>query len=138
MPQKRYNATKFNIIKRGVISMNRLKELRLEKGLTQEKLANKLGINRTTIAKIESGDRDLTLDHIQRMSAFFGVPYDYLLGKTNNRTNTIQVIDMTNSKDGVTPIQMEVLKKIDDLNVKDLEQIMDYIDFIKSKGANKK
>ena len=118
--------------------MNRLKELRLEKGLTQEKLANKLGINRTTIAKIESGDRDLTLDHIQRMSAFFGVPYDYLLGKTNNRTNTIQVIDMTNSKDGVTPIQMEVLKKIDDLNVKDIEQIMDYIDFIKSKGANKK
>lgn len=118
--------------------MNRLKELRLEKGLTQEKLANKLGINRTTIAKIESGDRDLTLDHIQRMSDFFGVPYDYLLGKTNNRTNTIQVIDMTNSKDGVTPIQMEVLKKIDDLNVKDLEQIMDYIDFIKSKGANKK
>ena len=138
MPQKRYNATKFNIIKWGVISMNRLKELRLEKGLTQEKLANKLGINRTTIAKIESGDRDLTLDHIQRMSDFFGVPYDYLLGKTNNRTNTIQVIDMTNSKDGVTPIQMEVLKKIDDLNVKDLEQIMDYIDFIKSKGANKK
>ena len=118
--------------------MNRLKELRLEKGLTQEKLANKLGINRTTIAKIESGDSDLTLDHIQRMSDFFGVPYDYLLGKTNNRTNTIQVIDMTNSKDGVTPIQMEVLKKIDDLNVKDLEQIMDYIDFIKSKGANKK
>ena len=138
MPQKRYNATKFNIIKWGVISMNRLKELRLEKGLTQEKLANKLGINRTTIAKIESGDRDLTLDHIQRMSDFFGVPYDYLLGKTNNRTNTIQVIDMTNSKDGVTQIQMEVLKKIDDLNVKDLEQIMDYIDFIKSKGANKK
>ena len=118
--------------------MNRLKELRLEKGLTQEKLANKLGINRTTIAKIESGDRDLTLDHIQRMSDFFGVPYDYLLGKTNNRTNTIQVIDMTNSKDGVTPIQMEVLKKKVDLNVKDLEQIMDYIDFIKSKGANKK
>lgn len=118
--------------------MNRLKELRLEKGLTQEKLANKLGINRTTIAKIESGDRDLTLDHIQRMSDFFGVPYDYLLGKTNNRTNTIQIVDMTNSKDGVTPIQMEVLKKIDDLNVKDLEQIMDYIDFIKSKGANKK
>ena len=31
--------------------MNRLKELRLEKGLTQEKLANKLGINRTTIEK---------------------------------------------------------------------------------------
>ncbi len=118
--------------------MNRLKELRLEKGLTQEKLANKLGINRTTIAKIESGDRDLTLDHIQRMSDFFGVPYDYLLGKTNNRINTIQVIDMTNTKDGVNRIQMEVLKKSDELNVKELEQIMDYIDFIKSKGANKK
>ena len=118
--------------------MNRLKELRIEKGLTQEKLAKKIGINRTTIAKIESGDRDLTLDHIQRMSDFFNVSYDYILGKSNERTNTIQVIDMTNAKDGVTPIQMEVLKKIDDLDVKDLEQIMDYIDFIKSKGANKK
>ena len=118
--------------------MNRLKELRIEKGLTQEKLAKKIGINRTTIAKIESGDRDLTLDHIQRMSAFFNVSYDYILGKSNERTNAIQVIDMTNSKDGVTPIQMEILKKIDDLDVKDLEQIMDYIDFIKIKGANKK
>ena len=60
--------------------MNRLKELRIEKGLTQEKLAKKIGINRTTIAKIESGDRDLTLDHIQRMSDFFNVSYDYILG----------------------------------------------------------
>jgi len=118
--------------------MNNLKLLRTEKKLTMRELAEKVGICYTTISSLENGKRPFNLDHLQRLSSFFNVSYDYILGKSDNRTNTIQVIDMTNSKDGVTPIQMEVLKKIDDLNVKDLEQIMDYIDFIKSKGANKK
>lgn len=118
--------------------MNNLKLLRTEKHLNMRELADKVGICYTTISCLETGKRPFNLDHLQRLSSFFNVSYDYILGKSNDRTNTIQIVDMTNSKDGVTPIQMEVLKKIDDLNVKDLEQIMDYIDFIKSKGANKK
>ena len=117
---------------------NRLKELRNEKGLTTRELAEIYGVSHASISRAETGDRNLNEDDIAFFTKFFNVSADYLLGISNTRTNTIQVIDMTNSKDGVTPIQMEVIKKIDDLDVKDLEQIMDYIDFIKSKGANKK
>lgn len=35
--------------------MDNLKELRLKQGLTQEKLAEKSGVSRITIAKLESG-----------------------------------------------------------------------------------
>ena len=122
----------------GVKLPNRLKELRNEKCLTTRELAEIYGVSHASISRAETGDRNLNEDDIAFFTKFFNVSADYLLGISNTRTNTIQVIDMTNSKDGVTPIQMEVLKKIDDLDVKDLEQIMDYIDFIKSKGANKK
>lgn len=114
--------------------MNRVKQLREEKHITQEKLAKAVGIDRTTISKVESGERELTLDHLQRISKFFDVSFDYVLGTSNERKNTIQIIDMTNAKDGVTKVQMDVLKKIEDLNEKDIEKIIDYIDYIKSKG----
>ena len=38
--------------------MNRVKQLREEKHITQEKLAKAVGIDRTTISKVESGERE--------------------------------------------------------------------------------
>lgn len=114
--------------------MNRLKKLREEKKITQEKLSSLVGIDRTTISKIESGDRELTLDHLQRLSKFFGVSYDYILGTSDERKNKVVFTDVT--QDGkITKIQMEFLKRVEDLNVKDMEQVFDYIDFLKSKGS---
>ena len=117
---------------------NRLKELRNEKGLTTRELAEIYGVSHASISRAETGDRNLNEDDIAFFTKFFNVSADYLLGISNNRTNTRQVIDITNSKDGVTPVQMDFLKKIEDLNVKDIEQVFDYIDFIKSKGEVKK
>lgn len=111
--------------------MNRVKQLREEKHITQEKLAKAVGIDRTTISKVESGERELTLDHLQRISKFFDVSFDYVLGTSNDRKIKVQVIDI--QPDGVTKTQMEFLKKIEELDVKDIEQVMDYIDFLKSK-----
>jgi len=118
------------------ILMNKLKQLREERRLTQEKLSNAVGIDRTTISKVESGERELTLDHLQRLSKYFEVSYDYLLGKSQERKNKYTVTEVSNS--GITKVQMEFLKRIEDLNVKDMEQVFDYIDFLKHKGENNK
>ena len=40
--------------------MDNLKKLRLKQGLTQEKLAEKSGVSRITIAKLESGAQTVT------------------------------------------------------------------------------
>lgn len=63
---------------------NRLKELRVQRGWTQEALANSLGLSRNTIAGYESPSksREPGLEMLTRISAVFEVTADYLLGLT--------------------------------------------------------
>lgn len=57
----------------------RLKALRLEKGLTQELLAKSSGINRVTIARIESGDELPRYGTIVALADGLGVRIERLL-----------------------------------------------------------
>ncbi len=65
--------------------MNRVKELREEKGLSQEELAKVVGTNRTTISLYESEQRGLSLDMIVKLADYFDVSTDYLLGISEKR-----------------------------------------------------
>jgi DNA-binding helix-turn-helix protein len=60
--------------------MNRLREIRLEEGLTQECLAQKLGVAKLTISKWERGIHQIRLDKAEMLSSIFGVSIPYLLG----------------------------------------------------------
>ncbi len=60
--------------------MNRLKELRKEKKLTQEELASEIGVSKITILRWENGERQIKPDKAQTLADFFGVPVGYLLG----------------------------------------------------------
>lgn len=65
----------------------RIKELRLEKKLTQKVLGEYLGANQTMLSKIENGistpDAMLLVD----LSRFFHVSTDYILYLSEERTN---------------------------------------------------
>ena len=61
----------------------RLKELRIEKGLTQTQLAKELRVNQRTICNWEVGERQPTLDTLEVIAKYFNVSYDYLLGLTD-------------------------------------------------------
>lgn len=63
----------------------RLKELRLENGLTQLQLAEMLDISKSNISKYESGNVEPNLELITEISIQFNVTTDYLLGRTNCR-----------------------------------------------------
>ncbi|ASJ05119.1 helix-turn-helix transcriptional regulator [Thermococcus barossii] len=52
---------------------NRLRELREELGITQEKLARALGVTRQTIIAIEKGRYDPSLRLAFKIARFFGV-----------------------------------------------------------------
>lgn len=57
-----------------------LKELRKEKGLTQSKLAEKLGLSRSTIAMYETEGSEPDLATLLSIAKFFNVSIDYLVG----------------------------------------------------------
>ena len=57
-----------------------IKRLRNQKGVTQEKLADSLGVTPQAVSKWESGTGLPAIDYLPDLSAFFGVSVDELLG----------------------------------------------------------
>ncbi|MGI5872176.1 MAG: helix-turn-helix domain-containing protein [Bacillota bacterium] len=61
----------------------KLKNLRIEQDLTQEKLAIGINVSRTLINKYENGVVLPTTENIQRIAAYFGVTPEYFSSNEN-------------------------------------------------------
>lgn len=61
----------------------RVKELRLDKGLTQQELANSFYLNKSSISRYEKNKQIPELETLEKLSDFFEVSLDYLLGKSD-------------------------------------------------------
>ena len=62
----------------------RLKELRLNNGLTQKELAKAIEVGRTTISEYESGKIVPKQEGLLRIANHFNVSVDYLTGVSND------------------------------------------------------
>nr|DAL87881.1 MAG TPA: repressor protein [Caudoviricetes sp.] len=62
----------------------RLKSLRESKDLSQQELADRLKINRSTYARYELGQTQPDFDTLQKLADYFDVSTDYILGRTND------------------------------------------------------
>ncbi len=71
---------------------HRLKKLREDSNLRQQDLADKLGYARTTIANYEQSIRLPPLDTLFAIADFFQVSLDFLLGRTDVKLTTQQMI----------------------------------------------
>ena len=67
---------KYNII---------LQNIRMEFNLTQEKIANILGIDRRTYSHYETSEKIIPIKHLIALSDYFNVSIDYLFGLTDVR-----------------------------------------------------
>lgn len=69
---------------------SRFKQLREERGLTQDQIAEKLGVSRPTIAGYESEEKKRIPreDTLNKIADFFGESIDYLLGRSDKRGDT--------------------------------------------------
>lgn len=68
----------------------RVKELRIQSELTQQQVADRIGLNKQTISQYERGVRQPDFDILELLCDFFNVSTDYLLGKSDY---TIRLLD---------------------------------------------
>ena len=97
--------------------MNRLRALRLEKGLLQSDIAKIINKSERTVGFYETEERDMGTETLAILSDFFDVSIDYLLGKSDIRkTDKINLDEMdiafANGIKGLNKQNQETLKNI--------------------------
>lgn len=82
------------------IFSERLRTLRKCQNLTQQELADRLGISASTIGMYEQGRREPDADTLKDISQFFNVSIDYLLGSADdsegNKELTVMLEEFAN------------------------------------------
>lgn len=80
--------------------MNRIKELRKKKGLTQAQFGALWNAPQNTVSNWENGNREISNELLIAFSEYFGVSVDYLLGKTVNENKPSPVPVQNESRFG--------------------------------------
>lgn len=85
--------------------LKNLKKLRLEKKLSQQALAEKFNITQQSIYKYENGLAEPDLELLKKISCFFGVSIDYLVGNSDNSSVSDAVITFSPTEDELSLIR---------------------------------
>lgn len=62
----------------------RVKDLRKKRGLSQEKFALQINMDRTYLASVEAGNRNISLRNISKIAKGFGIPISELFEGVEN------------------------------------------------------
>ena len=82
---------------KGVKNMNRLKELRQEKKLSQKELAENIGVHYRTLQNWENEESQIKPEKAKQLADFFGVSVGYLLGYEMNLKESQEKLKEFNS-----------------------------------------
>lgn len=66
---------------------DRLKELRVSKGISQQDLADHLGVHKMTISGYERGVRRPNFEILDRLAAYLNTSFDYLFGVSDKNSH---------------------------------------------------
>lgn len=104
-------------------SGNILKQLRIEKGLTQEELGKLIGVKKAAIHKYESGIvQNMKRTTISKLANIFNVSPSYLLGYTNDK-----------HIEEISEEEKQLIEIIQKLNAEEVKELSNYVDYIISK-----
>lgn len=113
----------------------RIKQLRLEKNISQKDLAEHFNIARSTLSQYESNQRTPSDEMKLKISEYFNVSIDFLLGKTN--TKNYEKNNPIDKIKGTAKInKLQTLASYYDDNEftnDDLQDIKKFIDFVVAK-----
>ena len=103
--------------------MNRLKELRKSKKLTQIELADKIKIPYRTIQRWENGKTQIKPDKAQKLADFFEVPVGYLLGYSDSPVfeldQLVHLLDRNEKQNERLAMQQTIIEYITNESISD-------------------
>lgn len=89
---------------------DKLRILRIKKGLSQEQIANVLGVTKSVISAYECQLRNPTFDKLIKLAQLYNVSTDYLLGVKNNKK-----VELELNTEGLSRNELMIIQQIIDL-----------------------
>lgn len=128
--------------------MNRLKELRKEKGLTQKNLSKEIGIPLRTIQNWENGESNIKPERAEDLADYFDVNVSYLLGYSDFNLNFLTGLgqsyfgtDLNEIKENRAEFLIELKERIEQerevekkirTNISDIDKVRILMNFIEA------
>lgn len=110
----------------------RIKQLRKQNKWTQQDLANRLHVGKTTVSNYETGYSDPNIDMINQLSKIFGVSIGNLIGETYQK-DPVEGVDYRTIKvygqvpAGIPIEAVEDISDTEDISFKDFDRNKEYI-----------
>ncbi|MFD2133301.1 helix-turn-helix domain-containing protein [Pseudogracilibacillus auburnensis] len=127
-----------------IVLGDRLKKLRSDKRITQEKLGKKVNVTKVSISGYENGNRSPDTETLQRLANYFEVSVDYLLGRTDNPNppnsefNPMDEINRLIKEYDIDQSGFFDIEKWKAMGPEEIKQLEEYFEFITSRAKNKK
>ncbi len=110
-----------------------LKYLRESRNLSQNKLADMIGVNQTTIARWEDDNRTPNLDNAIDVSKILNIPLPDLIGRDLRLNTKENPSDEKNSENYKQVLKEKgLMDQNDNINAEDLERLLKIADMIKN------
>ncbi|SHH74638.1 helix-turn-helix domain-containing protein [Virgibacillus chiguensis] len=112
---------------------DRLKKLREVNNLSQQQLADKFNINRSTYARYELNQTQPDFEILKKLADFYEVTVDYILGHETQKN------DITYFKNKIAEEFPDIdlmFKDMESLTAEDMKEVYEYIKFKKSQKNN--
>ncbi len=118
--------------------MNRLKELRLEKKMSQLELANFLNLSQQTISGYEKETRVIDTEKAKLIADFFNASIDYLLGRSDIKNpEELLTIDKKSALILSDPDMKALFQDYDNWSDEDKKELIAYLKIKKILRNNK-
>lgn len=96
-----------------------IKKIREDKGLTQQTIAELIAMHRSNYSKIESGQRELSIEALNKIAKYFGMSIDQIVNFEGDIPKEITVEDKT---------LLEQVKLIQELDSEEKNMVFKMVD----------
>ena len=116
--------------------MLRIRELREERGKTQEEMAKIMQISRQVYANHENGVNQPSFEMLNKLADFFECSIDYLLGRADDFGNV--TVQQKSPAPTLTQAEQDLLNDFRSLPHPEQAQAVEYVHFLAQRRGTKK